>query len=136
MTYSTPCSDPAKRDDWFIGRDGKQYPDDEFLTNEEKIEIAEAAVDGRSDLFDFEADELIEQATLDAEDEIKRQALIRRRQAKDACYECYFRTDCLNTVLGDDTIRHGTWGGYTEEQIREIRAEKRKRDRRNGTTQP
>lgn len=126
MTYSTPCSDPEKRDDWFIGRDGKQYPDDEFLTHEEKEVIIQAAMDNDSD-----ANEMI----AEVEDEIKRQRLIRRRQAKDACYECYFRTDCLNTVLGDDTIRHGTWGGYTEEQIREIRAEKRKRDRRNGKTE-
>lgn len=126
MTYSTPCSDPEKRDDWFIGRDGKQYPDDEFLTDYEKEVIETSA-------FQNEVDPA--EAVAEVEDEIKRQRLIRRRQAKDACYECYFRTDCLNTVLGDDTIRHGTWGGYTEEQIREIRAEKRKRDRRNGKTE-
>lgn len=125
VTYETPCSDPAKRDDWFIARDGKQYPDDEFLTDREKEILETAAADNGIDAEEFVAE---------AEDEIKRQRLIRRRQARDACYECYFRTDCLNTVLGDDTIRHGTWGGYTEEQIREIRAEKRKRDRRNGTT--
>lgn len=130
MTYQTPCSDPEKRDDWFIGRDGKQYPDDDILTQDDLQKILDS-VDENMPLEEVE--DFVREALADAEEEAKRQALIRRRKARDACYECYFRTDCLNTVLSDDTIRHGTWGGYTEEQIREIRTEKRKRDRRNGT---
>lgn len=131
MTYSHPCTDPEKRDDWFIAKDGKQYPDDEFLTDEEKIDIAELATNGYSDIGDLGLDEVIEQATLDAEEEAKRQALIRRRKAKDACYECYFRTDCLDMAMTDDTIKHGTWGGYFEEQLRVLKTERNRRRKRN-----
>lgn len=122
MTYSHPCTDPEKRDDWFIGKDGKQYPDDEFLTHEEKGVIIQAAMDN-----DANASEMIEEV----EDEMKRQALIRRRQAKDACYECYFRTDCLDIAMRDDTIKSGTWGGYYEEQLKILKTERNRRRKRN-----
>lgn len=91
MTYQTPCQNPDNDpNDWFIGRDGKQYPDDPFDTEEQ----SEAAA--------------------------KREALIRRRRARAACYECYFRMQCLDIAL-EDHESHGTWGGYYEEELRQIR---------------
>lgn len=37
----TPCSDPANDpDDWFIGRDGRQYSEDQLT--EEEFEVAKA----------------------------------------------------------------------------------------------
>lgn len=134
MTYSNPCTDPEKREDWFIAKDGKQYPDDEFLTDEEKDLIARGATLGMS-LIDpvavHEADEAAEKAIGEAEEEAKRQALIRRRKAKDACYECYFRMDCLDIAMTDDTIKSGTWGGYYEEQLRVLKTERNRKRKRN-----
>lgn len=132
MTYANPCTDPEKREDWFLAKDGKQYPDDEFLSDDDKDEIGSAVgrdIEGGLTLLPF--DEAYAIAIEEAEDELKRQALIRRRKAKDACYECYFRTDCLDMAMNDDTLKHGTWGGYYEEQLRVLKTERNRRRKRN-----
>ena len=132
MTYHVPCSDEEKRDDWFIAKDGKQYPDDEFLTDSQKAVIRQTVVENQEvPLPHFELEDEVLATIADAEEEAKRQALIRRRKAHDACYECYFRLDCLDVALNDDTIRSGTWGGYYEEQLKVLRAERNKIRRRN-----
>src|SRR5690242_2067929 len=104
---ATPCQagDP---EDWFIGKDGLQYHDEPF----EKI--------------------LLDPDNPDAGHvtvaEQKRQALIRRRQAKEACLSCPVRLECLSIAI-EDAPPYGTWGGYYEEELRAIRAE---RERRQG----
>lgn len=134
MTYQNPCTDPEKRDDWFIAKDGKQYPDDEFLTNEEKDDLASDAARMVENALNEDRrpyPEVLGELVADAEDELKRQALIRRRKARDACYECYFRVECLDIAMSDDTIKSGTWGGYYEEQLKVIKAERNRRKRKN-----
>lgn len=82
MTNSTPCQ--SNPDDFFIMRDGRQYPDDAMTEDEQ------------------------------------REALQRRRRAKDSCFtECPVRTQCLDLALRDQPS-HGTWGGYTEEELRKL----------------
>lgn len=133
MTYSHPCTDPEKRDDWFIAKDGKQYPDDEFLTDDQKDDLGSAAarmVENQT-AGDRTFSEMYEELVEDTEEELKRQALIRRRQAKDACYTCYFRMDCLDIAMRDDTIKSGTWGGYYEEQLKILKTERNRRRKRN-----
>lgn len=95
MTYQKPCaSQENDPDDWFIGKDGRQYPDEEL------------------------------------EPEAEKAALVRRRHAKDACFvDCLVRTRCLQLAL-DRPEPHGTWGGYYEEELRVIRTEIARRNKK------
>lgn len=122
-----PCAE-GDRDDWFISRDGKQYPDEDLLTDEDRRSILE-----RADRQGLEGDErvtFIEKAQDRAERDARTKALQRRRHAREACHtDCLFRTRCLDRALSEGQS-HGTWGGYYEEEIREIRKgiERRKRN--------
>lgn len=124
--YVAPCRDSENDpDDWFISRDGKQYIDDELVTTDEVIaHLDEVDPDGTRSL------EIIDITRKSLEAPLVKDALRRRRHAKDACHtECYFRTQCLDKALeGEHT--HGTWGGYHEEELREIRREIARRKRR------
>lgn len=53
------------------------------------------------------------------EGEETRQALVRRRQAREACYGCPVRNGCLRTAL-ETRPSAGTWGGYYEEELRKL----------------
>ena len=135
MTYQTPCNSPENNsDDWFISRDGKQYPDDDFLTEDEVRGITKSvlAVDGETA---EEHRDRVDTALAVASGERKRRSLISRRQARDKCHtDCYFRTQCLGRAL-DEHQDHGTWGGYFEEELREVRKEIARR-KKNRNTQP
>lgn len=117
---TTPCQD-GDPDSWFIGRDGKQYPSDDFLTDKEEHALS-IAVLRIADETAAEHEARIEMALRAARSNRRRAALIRRRKARDACFECPVRTACLGIAL-EQGIPHGTWGGYYEEQIKEIRDE-------------
>lgn len=118
----TPCQDPGNNpDDWFISRDGKQYSDD-VLVSDADVEafLAAEPMDAEGYLLnEAEAREILEA-------EAVRAALIRRRHAKDKCFtECPARMACLSLALNLDdpmmpTTDHGTFGGYYEEERREI----------------
>jgi len=138
MTYQTPCSSPDNDPNhWFISRDGKQYPDDDFLTEEEVRGIVKSVlpIEGESDEDHLlRADAALSVATA----ERRRRALSLRRKAKDKCHtDCYFRTACLDRALSEHQD-HGTWGGYFEEELREIRKEiaRRKKNRNIPSTTP
>ena len=130
MSYSPPCSSPdADPNDWFITREGKQYSDDELTTRHDVLLGAVNALGYvAGDEIDQEAwNDLAERLELDA----KKDALKRRRQAKDRCFECYLRTNCLDSALQENTpATHGTWGGYYEEELRAIRVEIARRKQR------
>lgn len=113
----TPCMDAP--DDWFIDKDGRQYVDDEILTEVEKRAIIDEIL-AESDDGDW-ADRA--DAAIALEERVRlNENLVRRRHAKDACYTtCYFRTQCLSLALGPDGPNHGTWGGYHQEELRQIR---------------
>ena len=84
MTYETPCR-RGNPDDWFIEVDGKQYPDDPELLDDEL-----------------------------------RESLTRRRHAREACLnDCYFRMTCLNAAVTERKT-HGIWGGYYQNELRQI----------------
>lgn len=128
MTYQPPCSDPTSNPDaWFISRDGKQYADDEFLTQDERDRIAKAVL-RKTGESDFDHETRVDAAIRQAEATRKRKALAARRHAKEACHGCYFRTACLDRALTEGQA-HGTWGGYFEEELREIRREISRRKR-------
>lgn len=120
-----PCQESETPDDWFISRDGKQYTDEELLTDEDRY-MAWSSIENaeRRELTTEEKDRAIDRA----EAEVKRINLQRRRHAREACHDCLFRTRCLDRALREG-IEHGTWGGYFEEQIREIRREISRRRR-------
>lgn len=124
-----PCRESGTPDDWFIGKDGKQYPSDEFLTDEIR-DIVNIAAD-RLELSGEARVTFIDKALDRAEVDAKTEALRRRRHAKEACFDCALRTRCLDIALNGDE-QHGTWGGYHEEEIRAIKSEitRRKRARR------
>lgn len=129
MTYQTPCSSPQNDpNDWFISRDGKQYADDEFLTEDEAARVRRSVLrkPGESE-YDHET--RVDAALRQAESARKRKAIQKRRHAKEACFDCYFRTSCLDRAL-DEEQTHGTWGGYYEEELRQIRSERARRRRR------
>lgn len=110
MTFVPPCrraeNDP---DDWFIERDGKQYPDDVLVPDEELEKVA------------FEARALYVEGR---EDMLIRDALRRRRQAKEKCWnECItrVRTACLDVAMSSDVQEYGIHGGYYPEEIRKMK---------------
>lgn len=120
-----PCAE-GNGDDWFVSRDGRQYPSDDLLTDIVRDAIAAEA--DRQGLDGEERVAFIEKTTDMAEGDARRDALRRRRHARDACHtDCLFRTRCLDMVLEGD-FQHGTWGGYYEEEIRELRRELRRRE--------
>lgn len=119
--YLTPCQRPENNpEDWFIEKDGRQYADDDLVAIEDAEEIAS----------DFHPDDHsgIEGAIAEAEAEAVRENLRRRRHAKDACYTCYFRLQCLTAAM-DERPNHGTWGGYFPEELRQILRLKDERER-------
>jgi len=102
-----PCQNPANDpEDWFIERDGKQYPDDVLVPDSE---LEKVAFEQRADYVEGREDLLI------------RDALRRRRHAKDKCFtECSERFECLSLAIDGPTIEYGTFGGYYTEERREI----------------
>lgn len=127
MNENKPCANPENDpDDWYISRDGRQYPDDELVTEAQVMaHLNEVDPHGTRSTAEIESvwDSLEAVAVKDA--------LRRRRHAKDKCHtECYFRLQCLDKALEDVTpATHGTWGGHYEEELREIRREVARRKR-------
>lgn len=109
--YVPPCARPENDpNDWFIERDGKQYPDEDLLTEEERATLSE-------------------EEAAEREEEVRRDRLRARRHARDACHtECYMRLECLDRAI-KERPQYGIWGGYFPEQLREIY---REYDRRHG----
>lgn len=125
-----PCKESDTPDDWFIGRDGKQYPSDDLLDDDIRRAILEEA--NALELTGEERVTFIEKAQDRAEASAKKDALRRRRHARSECHDsCLFRTRCLGLAIEGEEI-HGTWGGYYEEEIREIRREISRRRRGGG----
>ena len=120
MTFVPPCRRPENNpEDWFIGRDGKQYSDDELIGVEARARAAgkalEAAPDGLT-VTQYLA--IANKAIHAAEAEAKRLSLVRRRKARQACHvDCILRLHCLDAGL---EVPYGTWGGYFEEERAEI----------------
>lgn len=117
----TPCNDPANDpEDWFISKNGRQYADEALVSEEYADIIVEwAAIDGVDPGLALELTEEL----------LVKDALVRRRHAKDACFtQCYFRTQCLQLALdGEAGPESGTWGGYLEEELHQIRTLRRQR---------
>lgn len=120
----TPCQDADNNpDDWFISKDGRQYSDDPFLTEQEIRDIANGveADEGESDRSLHKR----RVAAVAAETRSrKRHALTRRRHARERCIEaCSVRLRCLEVALNPEASHtaHGTWGGHYEEDLRELR---------------
>jgi hypothetical protein len=124
-----PCKE-GDSDDWFIDRHGKQYADDELVSPDEiAAHLAERDPDG--ELSAEDRDRLVD----GLESAARSRALQRRRQARQACHtDCLIRTQCLGLAI-EDEMQHGTWGGYYEEEIRQIRLEiTRRRNRARRAT--
>lgn len=118
-----PCREEGEPDDWFIRHDGRQYAGDEYLTQEERDRISDEvmAVAAEDDILTVEeARDAADRAIDRAEEAAKTALLRRRRRARQACYDCLLRTRCLDLAIKGDE-RHGTWGGYYEEEIKQIR---------------
>lgn len=117
MTFQTPCSRPENDpDDWFIGKDGKQYVDDEILSPEHVAEIRQGIADAAECYTDpvVAADLAVDRA----EERALRHNLQKRRHARDKCHlECILRLQCLGAGL---EVPYGTFGGYYEEERRQI----------------
>ena len=111
MTFVVPCRRPENdSEDWFIGRDGKQYSDLPLVT----ADNFEETYDHLNGFSEPPTDEELAEANA----EEVRLALIRRRKARDKCHiDCILREHCLDAGLEEP---FGTWGGYYEEERREI----------------
>lgn len=116
--------------DWFIRSDGKQYSDDEFLTEAERRGIARSVLPIVGETSE-EHEARVSSAINAAIGNRRRAALVRRRKAKEACWSCPLRQQCLEMALERNEV-HGTWGGFYEEELREIRQEQARRRRRKG----
>lgn len=119
-----PCAQPdADPNDWFIDRHGQQYSDIPWLSRDEKEKLEAAmAEQGMSRLQQISG-------VARTEARRKREALIARRHAKEACYECPIRTSCLEGALERREPR-GTWGGLYEEEIQTLIRGGRRRERK------
>lgn len=135
MSFVPPCRRPENDpDDWFIGRDGKQYSDDELIGVEARARAAGEALEAAPDGL-LVGDYLLiaNRAIQAAENEALRKALARRRQARDKCHvECILRLHCLDAGLEDP---NGTWGGYYAEERRQIVAVRDERRSRRVPTE-
>lgn len=113
---TVPCADPANNpDDWFIEKDGRQYPDDVLVTYDEVVAYVDTC-EKTGTPMDFSAGvEILDGLAV-------RESLVRRRHAKDKCHtECYFRLACLSQALdGPGGIEYGTRGGYYPEELKKI----------------
>lgn len=127
--YVTPCHDPANDpDDWFIEKDGKQYPDDPPLTVEQAQEVAKGVMRERG--FGPNFLDIVEVAIGEASEAATAAALVRRRHAKDKCHvDCYARLQCLTIAL-EQAPPYGTYGGYYPEELREMRTLRDRRAKR------
>ena len=124
--YVPPCGNPANDpDDWFIGRDGKQYPDDVLYT------LTEAENEAKARGLDPDDASVVAEVFEEVLAERTREQLRRRRHAKDKCYvECKMRLECLSRALRIEDgplalppanlIEYGTFGGYFEEERKQI----------------
>lgn len=116
----TPCADRSNDpNDWFIRSDGKQYSSDDFLTEAEQGSIARSVLRLASDTPELHKAR-VDAAISAARGARKRVALAARQAAKSKCYSCPVRIECMSKAL-DNGEMHGTWGGYFEEEIAEIR---------------
>lgn len=129
-----PCADRANEpQDWFIRPDGKQYPDDDLLTEDEGRRVTRAVlhIEGET-TKDYV--ERVERALKNARAARRRQMLTRRRQAQEKCYSlCEMREQCLRGAL-ERREGHGTWGGLLEEELYQVRRIQDRRRRRMATT--
>lgn len=118
MTQQTPCQ-AGNAEDWFIERDGLQYHDQPFRVD----------VDEVLRRWDADGDKGVDDVALEIRAEMKKAALIRRRQAKQACYSCPARLPCLTVAL-ETEAKTGTWGGYYPEELRRLYREIEERKNR------
>lgn len=128
MGFTPPCRAPENDpDDWFIEKDGRQYDDEELLTDAQRQAIVVEVLAGTT-ANDPNVLEKTEAAVDEANAEAGRTALARRRRAKDACAtECPVRQWCLGD-LEDGDHEYGTRGGYYPEERRAmLRLLKRRR---------
>lgn len=107
MSVETPCHE-GNPEDWFIRRDGRQYDDDEVV---DEVVWREACAENPDE------DPVAIYKRLEAK--ILRDATIRRRKAREACYTCPVRLSCLTVAL-EQRPSSGTWGGYYEEELRKL----------------
>lgn len=124
-----PCAEGDPQD-WFISKDGKQYPWLELLTRHEVSEIRDNVSGSIAMLASTEEyGEAVDKALTRAENDARTAALQRRRHAKEACItSCPVRLECLTLAL-DTEVQHGTWGGHYEEELAELQKELRRRKR-------
>lgn len=132
MTQLSPCADRTNDpNDWHIRPDGKQYSDDDFLTEGERRGVARSVIPISGETFE-EHETRVRSALSAAVNNRKRAALIRRRKAKESCLGCPIRENCLAGAL-ERNETHGTWGGFLEEELAEIRKVQARRRRRRAT---
>lgn len=116
-----PCHESDSPDDWFIRKDGRQYSDDELVTDDDVAAHLNAVdPDGTRSASE------IERVRNRLEAEAKIAALARRRHAKEDCHtSCRVRLECLDLALQNGEV-HGTWGGYYEEELYQIQRKRRR----------
>jgi hypothetical protein len=105
---STPCE--RAPDDWFIDKKGLFHVEDCLVPEQVLAELDPEEIPG-------------------VEAEAKRQRLILRRRARQDCFDCPVRLQCLGLAI-ENQESHGIWGGYYAEQIGKIIAERDQRARR------
>ena len=128
---TTPCADPANDPQaWFISSNGRQYSFDDLLEPREVASISTSVLRISRETAEEHAAR-VEAALSAARGNRKRAALAKRQAAKSKCYDCPIRVACLTQAL-DHVERHGTWGGYFEEELEAVRTEQARRRRRTG----
>lgn len=118
MSTETPCHE-GNPEDWFIRRDGRQYDDDEIVTQDEAYAYLETEHPYWRNTSVEKVREITEAFVYRETAKRLRDATIRRRKAREACYTCPVRLSCLTVAL-EQRPSSGTWGGYYEEELRKL----------------
>lgn len=113
LQFDLPCTDPERRDDWFIPARDPLAPDEEKEIRQTVWKDAAGSAD--PDAIEKAADK----AVADRIAELKS----KRRKAIQSChFDCPMKARllCLDEGLKPINLEHGVWGGYPETERRDI----------------
>ena len=113
LQFELPCSDPERREDFFIAERGPLPPEEEREIRQQTILRA------GPDAIPADAEKAADKAVAAKVADLKS----RRRKAIQSChYDCPMaaRLLCLDEGLKPINLEHGIWGGYPESERRDI----------------
>lgn len=115
LQFDLPCTDPERRDDWFI-------PARDPLAPDEEKEIRQQVWIDFTDDSGLPAEGVEKAADKAVADRIAELKSKRRKAIQSCHFDCPMKARllCLDEGLKPINLEHGVWGGYTESERRDI----------------